>query len=149
MKIFGKVFFWVTWPVLWLYLRGSRRTRLLLICEDEFLVLQGRLHGGQWGLPGGGLHKNEIPVQGVLRELREETGILLQPTQVHHAYDGLYNYQGLKFKYVAFTARIDSKPSVKAQALEIKTITWQPLKNPTLTLTNDTRTILDWWLSRA
>lgn len=29
----------------------------------------------QWGLPGGWLKKNEAPAAGVLRELREETGL--------------------------------------------------------------------------
>ena len=146
---FSKIIFWLTWPGLWLVLRGSRRTRLLLTCGDEFLVLQGWLNNGQWSLPGGGLHKNEAPVTGVLRELREETGIILRPSQVCHAYNGPYNKQGLKFEYIAFTAHLDTKPSLKAQVFEIKTITWQSLKNHSVPLTQDTSALLDWWLRRA
>lgn len=148
IHVFSKIIFWLTWPGLWLVLRGSRRTRLLLICGDEFMVVQGWLSNGQWSLPGGGLHKNEAPLTGVLRELREETTVILPPIQVHHAYDGHNNYQGLKFEYVAFTAILDRKPLVKAQALEIKTITWLPLKSPGVSLTQDTAALLDWWLRR-
>lgn len=137
------------WPVLWLALRGSRRTRLLLVCGDEFLVLQGWLNDGQWSLPGGGLHINEDPIIGVLRELREETSIILQPDQVNHAYEAKYNNQGLKFEYIAFTARLDVKPAHKAQVFEIKSIAWQPLKNPSVSLTQDTAALLEWWLRKA
>lgn len=47
----------------------------------------------EWGLPGGWLKKNEAPDAGVLRELREETGLtaVLGPTvSVHHDVDTAY-----------------------------------------------------------
>ncbi|MCA9953931.1 MAG: NUDIX domain-containing protein [Anaerolineales bacterium] len=47
----------------------------------------------KWGLPGGWLKKNEAPAVGVLRELREETGLtaVLGPSvSVHHDPDTAY-----------------------------------------------------------
>ncbi len=41
----------------------------LLLCEHTYR----RLH--PWGLPGGDLHFGEDPVEGIRRELKEETGL--------------------------------------------------------------------------
>ena len=43
----------------------SRATRVLLVQKAD----------GKWGLPGGGIHPGEAPLDCVLRELREETGL--------------------------------------------------------------------------
>ena len=49
-----------------------------LVERDGALLLVRRAphlsEGGKWGLPGGFLDRDETLVQGVLRELREETG---------------------------------------------------------------------------
>ena len=143
---FGRVAFWITWPASWLVLRWSHRTRLLLVCGDEFLVLRGWLGNGEWGLPGGGLHRREEPVAGLLREVKEETGISLRPDQVKFAFDGLYKNQGLRFTYHSYTAEIDSKPNLKRQAKEIAEIAWQSIDVPRLTLNYDAQQTLSWWL---
>jgi 8-oxo-dGTP pyrophosphatase MutT (NUDIX family) len=43
----------------------SRAPRVLLVQKAD----------GRWGLPGGGLRAGEAPLDAVLRELREETGL--------------------------------------------------------------------------
>jgi 8-oxo-dGTP diphosphatase len=62
---------------------GVERVRLAAYAwvERGDAVLLCRIAGpdvaaGQWTLPGGGLDFGEDPVDGVLRELREETGLL-------------------------------------------------------------------------
>jgi 8-oxo-dGTP diphosphatase len=59
-----------------------QRTRLAAYawCEDGNAVLLvriavGEVHAGCWTVPGGGLAFGEDPEAGVVRELREETGI--------------------------------------------------------------------------
>ena len=59
-----------------------QRTRLAAYawCEDRDRVLLVRIApgepgSGQWILPGGGLDFGEVPADGVLRELGEETGL--------------------------------------------------------------------------
>jgi len=39
------------------------------------VLLQQRSDGGQWGLPGGSLEIGESVTEGVIREVREETGL--------------------------------------------------------------------------
>jgi 8-oxo-dGTP pyrophosphatase MutT (NUDIX family) len=41
-----------------------------------------RAHPGQWALPGGRIDAGETPVEGALRELREEVGLVLGPSEV-------------------------------------------------------------------
>ncbi len=43
----------------------------ILLCR----ISPGIMAAGRWTLPGGGLHFGEDPAIGVLRELREETGL--------------------------------------------------------------------------
>jgi len=41
-----------------------------------------RRHGGQWACPGGHLDPGETPEQAALRELEEEVGLALPPSQI-------------------------------------------------------------------
>ena len=54
------------------------------VCIDERgRVLLGRRASdpakGLWDLPGGFLHEDELPLDGLLREVREETGLEIEP----------------------------------------------------------------------
>jgi 8-oxo-dGTP pyrophosphatase MutT (NUDIX family) len=79
----GRLGFWCAWPALWIYLRGSQRSRLLLVDEaGRVLVVKGWLSTQQWSLPGGGMHKQEDPKLAAIREAEEEAGITVQPEQL-------------------------------------------------------------------
>jgi 8-oxo-dGTP diphosphatase len=75
------------------YLAGLRRhvgTDLLLtsgvaglVLDDTGrLLLQRRSDTGQWALPGGALDPGEAPAQAVVREVHEETGLLVRPRRL-------------------------------------------------------------------
>lgn len=71
----------------------------------------------EWGLPGGWLKKNEAPEAGVLRELREETGLTavlgpavsvlhgLQPPHIGIAYVGQLDTGQVKLSHEIIEAR--------------------------------------------
>lgn len=46
------------------------------------VLLLRRVGSGEWGLPGGKSEDGETPVQNALRELTEETGLVLQPADL-------------------------------------------------------------------
>lgn len=145
----GKVAFWVSCPAIWLYLRLGKRTRILLIHGDEFLVLRSWLGSGQWGLPGGGLHRGEQSLDGLIREVREETGISLSRRQITLAYQVNPGKSGLKFSYDCYVCQLPEKPAITLQGNEISVFAWQPVDDPELWLTKDTQDALSWWQNKG
>ena len=123
----GKLAFWISWPLLYIYLGWGERTRVLVVADDHVLMVRTWLGPGRWILPGGGLHHKEAPAVGALRELREETGVALDQIQLqavglHTAHD-----TGIKFQYHGFVARLPQRPLIKKQLLEIAEVAWVPV----------------------
>ncbi len=120
----GRIMYWVVWPGSWVYLRGSTRTRLLLLCGDELLLVENWLGNGQWNLPGGGLHKHEDPQTGLIREVFEETGITLDNNKLRQLGAEPFKHHGFSYTCYYFMAELERKPAVKHQRLEIVDSTW-------------------------
>jgi 8-oxo-dGTP pyrophosphatase MutT (NUDIX family) len=121
----GRVAFWLSWPVSHVLLRFGSRTRVLICVEEEVLLVKGIVSGGKWSMPGGGLHKNEEPIMGALRETKEETGINLQADQL--SFKGTFkgvNSEKHRYTYHVFTVRLPNKPTIIMQAHEIQDTTW-------------------------
>jgi 8-oxo-dGTP pyrophosphatase MutT (NUDIX family) len=51
---------------------------IVLDAKQHLLVVQGR-YSGKWSVPKGTLEEEEGYLEGALREIREETGLKLQP----------------------------------------------------------------------
>lgn len=51
---------------------------IVLDAKQRLLVVQGR-YSGKWSVPKGTLEEEEGYLEGALREIREETGLKLQP----------------------------------------------------------------------
>lgn len=63
------------------------RATICEIIKDKKILLQykapGRFGEGKWNGPGGKLKPNETPIEGVIREIKEETGLtILDPTEM-------------------------------------------------------------------
>src|SRR5215210_1537070 len=62
---------------------GSKPTACAVVVDDEGRVLLARRAGavfhGYWDLAGGFLEEGEHPLDGLRRELREETGLDVEP----------------------------------------------------------------------
>lgn len=141
----GIVAFWVSLPALWIYLRNSKRTRVLIICGDEFLLVRGWLGRGDWSLPGGGLHKGENSLQALIREVKEETGIALFEKDVVFLYSAEQKNNGIQFSYDCFAVRLPAKPNITVQKYEITEYMWVPHADPKVHLSNDASFALEQW----
>jgi 8-oxo-dGTP pyrophosphatase MutT (NUDIX family) len=95
--------------------------RIMLVCGDKVLLVQHR-GSRTWNLPGGGVPIGEDPESGALRELREETQII-----VDHA-DGLlhsvdHEKGHYRSKTYVFIKRVDCEYPIKC-SFEIRDAAW-------------------------
>ena len=75
---------------------GSRA----VIIQDGKILLTHELSSGWWLLPGGGLEEGETPKDCVIREVEEETGLIVCPKEQFltlHEYYEEYRYTGYFF----------------------------------------------------
>ena len=124
-QIIGISLFWLAWPIGVIYFHCSNlRSRVLVICGDEVLLVKGWLSTGMWSLPGGGAHKNELPQAVAARELSEETGIIAPESSLVKL--GSYRYSKHWFNYHSdlFYVLLPKKPELKLRTIEIYKAQW-------------------------
>ena len=65
---------------------NSQPTASAVVLDDDGRILLARRagppHEGKWDLPGGFLEEGEHPLAAVVRELREETGLEIEPLEL-------------------------------------------------------------------
>jgi 8-oxo-dGTP pyrophosphatase MutT (NUDIX family) len=150
MKILRAASFWLTYPLLWIYLKVGTRTRVLVIVDDLVLLLMGHIGLDQWGLPGGGVHCGEEPLNGAIREVKEETGINLSAKQLKFLYHTQSSYKGLKYMYDCFYVQLTTKPPLQKQAFEVAKMQWLPLLDvDKINATKETKMAVRAWLKQA
>jgi 8-oxo-dGTP pyrophosphatase MutT (NUDIX family) len=151
LKKAGVFTFWLTWPLTFLYVLGSQRTRVLLVSGNKVLVCHIWHSPGRWSLPGGGIHKKELPAEGAARELKEEIGIQLQPLELQPLGKIPYKSHGLRFECHFFVAEVDEQLPVRPRLPEIIDAAW--IESKTLTVDNSETEVLKaldtWSTSKA
>lgn len=120
----GKIVFWLSWPMSYLYVHGSVRTRVLVEAEGKILLVKGWYDGTVWSLPGGGIHKGEDPVLSAIREVSEEVSVDLNASKMVDLGDDDYRQSGLSFALKRYGCMLDKLPSTEKQQLEILDIKW-------------------------
>lgn len=126
-----RLFFWLSWPALFLYFKGSKRARALLIDGDQVLLVKGReslwYGDSKWGLPGGGMRSNETPVTAAQRELSEELGIMVKAEELKALSDGIVMEYGLTYHAYFLVAHLPSSIALKLQKTELAIAEWQKI----------------------
>lgn len=129
---FGRIAYWLSWPALYMYLRGSVRTRVLIIAEEKVLLVQPWLGSGTWSLPGGGVRRSEDIRMAVTRELIEETGVALGVDQLQPL--GLQAHSEKRFSYTCHYFFVDLKQAIRAtphlpEILDARWVSLQDLRS--------------------
>ena len=122
---------------------GITMTKIIVtggaVIKDEFgrILLQKRSDYGNWGLPGGAMEPGESIEETMLREVKEETGLILQEYHFLTVYTGkrmMYTYPDgneVVFVMFLFESTIDTKGMLLADG---KTLDFKDEKNESLTL---------------
>lgn len=149
-KLIGTLAFFLSLPGLYFYLRKDERTRVVVQVDDEILVLKGWYGSNKWMLPGGGMHRGEQPVEAALRELKEETGIIAQPSDLRHVGSGkVKDSYGLGYNYHLFVMTLPERPASAIRNYEIYDVDWRKptdLVQDKRGVLKATRTTLYTWL---
>lgn len=120
----GVLIFFAAWPAFYFYFRRGERTRAVVEHAGKVLVTKNWISDNKWSLPGGGLHSGEPLMQGVVRELREETGLHVQTRQLRFIAKCQYRQYGLKFDFNVFRLNLEESPVIKRQSHEISETAW-------------------------
>jgi 8-oxo-dGTP pyrophosphatase MutT (NUDIX family) len=100
--------------------------------KDQFLFLKRLPHkteGEMWGIPGGKIEKEEPAHAAVLREVHEETGLILPATNVKHIRTVYIRYPHIDFTYHMFETDLKEHPSVMIDPLEHSEYRWMTLND--------------------
>ena len=125
-KFIGTLAFLLTIPALFFYLQKDERTRIVVQVGDKILVLKGWYGPNKWMLPGGGIHPGEDRAVAAARELREETGIVVEPEALTYITSGpVKDSYGLKYKYHLYTLRLINEELVTIDNFEICDSDWR------------------------
>ncbi len=124
-----KVIHLAAYPVIFGALYGSRRTRVIVLRADEILLVKPWLNYGCWTLPGGGIKKYETIEAAAVREVREETGIQLDPSDLEHKASTQGRFRGIKMSLDVFVVEIKFKPKIILRNHEIAKVRWVRVKD--------------------
>lgn len=107
----------------------------IIVHEARALLTQLR-HTGHWHPPGGGLEKGETLAEAVIREVREETGIVVDVGESLGFREHFFYYdpldsalQGLLFFFACTPLTFDLLPDDQIDDGEVGHVAWVPVES--------------------
>lgn len=107
-----------------------------ILIEDgkgELLVTlrhKNRPEGGVYGLVGGGIEKSETKLEAAVREVFEETKLIVNPSQLEFlkTYDKEWQSTGFDIKFDLFRLRLNVQPKIFIKPDEATSYLWESPK---------------------
>lgn len=105
--------------------------------EIEYLLLESQNKGHFWGFPKGHVEGDETLEETAIREIREETQLVLPIDTSFHVYTEYDLPNGNRKQMTLYTADLTKNEDIHLQAEEIKNCDWFNYKDARERLTYD------------
>lgn len=107
-----------------------KRVAAVAIINDHHMLMGRRRESGKWTNPGGHLNEGEDPLKGAVREVKEETGLMLDPHLFKHLETRVVTKKdGGKIEVHGFRVDLRHKPSTSMkQDPDGEVFRWQWVK---------------------
>ena len=95
--------------------------------KREILLLHRQDHrpeGNTWGVPAGKVDGGEELLEALVREIKEETGFALPPSQISYFREVYVKYPNYDFVYHIYHTMLDPKQKVSINPKEHKDFRW-------------------------
>ena len=104
------------------------------VCEvnGEILLLlrnKEKSEGGKWGIPGGKVDPGETLTEAMVREMKEETGHDMLPTDFRYMKKLYVEHPRHQFIYHLFFTALPGKPNVQLNSNEHQNFLWLTPEN--------------------
>lgn len=110
--VIGRVVQYPTWPVL--SLKRADRVRLAVVTRDGYVLLVRNWFGRQnWTLPGGGVRGGESSAEAAVRELYEETGVVVDAADVELVETSTCNESCAPFSVTIYRVLLDERCALR------------------------------------
>ncbi len=100
----------------------------LVECEGKIVLLHRQDHkieGNKWDTPAGKVDKTDTSIFGAMvRELREETGLLIKEEELNLYKTFFVSHLGKNFLYHYFNIKLQSIPEITISKSEHKNFAW-------------------------
>ena len=126
-----------------------------VIVRDERVLVVRRLNPplqGQWSIPGGLVETGETIKQALIREIREETGLAVEPIELIEVFERILRDTDSRVQYhfvvIDYLCRILSGEA--CPGTDVSEIQWTRLEDlPELGITPETRSVIEKGLNAA
>lgn len=129
----GRLAYKTIGPFMRLYMTHKHlRVRVLLLSPDgsEVLLMRSWLGHQSWSLPGGGIQRAETPLQAAVREIKEETGLHVEPLALKELGVFPNPYKTAPFTIACFigTTKKATPSQLAHRKLEVLDAQWFPVQ---------------------
>ena len=124
----GKIGYIITRPGVYVFIRFTRRSYVVIRVKDEVIVTKDWLDMHKnWRLPGGGVKRSESPQLGAKREVKEEVGLNIDVKSLKFIKKGVH--PSLKYHFWVYELILDKKPNISINRYELAKARWVDIKS--------------------